>query len=332
MKNKRTIFGAIKILIIAATMVTTSTLFMCTPSSAAGGTSIEQKTQIIEEVTPKKERLLGDVNGDGFINAIDASAILRAYVDYTAGLEPFTEEEKNVADFNGDGYIDAKDASVILSAYVDYSIEPESFIEEEEKEEILKEEEQHCVGLPAEKQEVAEVAEKIFYKPNTHYIHKASCRWCNENLGSNEKLIEITDTKDIECIRCTECNPEIEIVKEYVKTAPVVTCGVSDYDIILLRKIVSSEYGADWVPVSEKAKIVASVMNMVKDPRFPNTVSGVLATACEPWGFNRYRDYYMSDSIIVAVDYYFANQNTVFANWTCNQWWGDGYQNHFKTI
>ena len=104
--------------------------------------------------------------------------------------------------------------------------------------------------------------------------------------------------------------------------------GITDYDILLLRRIVSSEYGSDWVPVEEKAKIVAGVMNMVKspDPWYPDTIEEVLAKSCEPWGFNRYKNYYMSDSIIMAVDYYFAHIDEFG---TYKSWYGDGTWNYF---
>lgn len=178
-------------------------------------------------------------------------------------------------------------------------------------------------------QSTQEVSVSIVYKPSTHYIHTSNCHWCDNSC------YEITSTEGLECRKCSECNPEIEIITPYVQ--PSVNSGVnyddlSDWDITLLRKIVSNEYDSDYVPVEEKAKIVASVMNMVKDSRWPNTVEGVLDQTCAPYGFNKYNDHYMSDSIIAAVDYYFENKDTVFADWTCNQWWGDGTWNHFKTV
>lgn len=103
--------------------------------------------------------------------------------------------------------------------------------------------------------------------------------------------------------------------------------GLTEYEVMLLRKLVSSEYGADWVPVEEKAKIVASIMNRVRNSG--SNISDVIASACEPWGFNRNYNYYMSDSIIAAVDYYFANRDTVFANWTATSWYGNGRVNTF---
>lgn len=55
---------------------------------------------------------LGDVNGDGVVNALDASDILK----YVVGLGTLTNE--SAGDFNADGKIDALDASAILKSVV----------------------------------------------------------------------------------------------------------------------------------------------------------------------------------------------------------------------
>lgn len=61
-----------------------------------------------EETAPSV--LLGDVNGDGRINARDARALLR----YLAGMEELSETGLAAADFNGDGRVNARDARAIL--------------------------------------------------------------------------------------------------------------------------------------------------------------------------------------------------------------------------
>ncbi len=55
-------------------------------------------------------RLPGDVNGDGAVNAADATRILL----YATGKIDLTEEEKAAADINGDGEVNAEDAVPIL--------------------------------------------------------------------------------------------------------------------------------------------------------------------------------------------------------------------------
>ena len=172
----------------------------------------------------------------------------------------------------------------------------------------------------------------IVYKPSTHYIHKSTCKWFDKTCK------EIENTEGLECRRCSKCKPEMEIVKEYIP--PVKTpidkqdigtsySGVTASEIILLQKLVANEYGADWVPVKEKAKIVASIMCQVKDKRFPNTVTKCIYKSCVPFGFNPNKKRTISDSVKRAVQYYFDNQNTVFKNWTANSWYGDGKYNHF---
>lgn len=172
--------------------------------------------------------------------------------------------------------------------------------------------------------------EFVVFKPNTHYIHRSTCHWAKQG-----EVIEIENTENIECRICSECKPDLTVINEYVEPISNVTPSVSEYDYTLLCKIVASEYGGT-ADTYERAKIVASVMNMVNDSRWPGTVEGVLDQTCAPWGFNKYAEYYCGGSVHYsamsdAVDYYFNNPQT-FAGWTCNQWSGDGKRNYFSTI
>ena len=196
---------------------------------------------------------------------------------------------------------------------------------------------------------------KVFiFKPETHYVHTKDCYWTECGI-----IEEITNTEDIEARLCDECCPDIEIVNlyeepeiDYTETytdyeedtdssedyytedesestyAAQGSYNISDWEYTLLCRIVSSEYGSDWVPVEEKAKIVASVMAMVYNPNYPDTIEGVLDVSCAPWGFDKYYDYYMSDSIYAAVDYYFTSG--AYDGWTCTSWSGDGTWNYFS--
>lgn len=196
---------------------------------------------------------------------------------------------------------------------------------------------------------------KVFiFKPETHYVHTKDCYWTECGI-----IEEITNTEDIEARLCDECCPDIEIVNlyeepeiDYTETytdyeedtdtseayynedesestyAAQGSYNISDWEYTLLCRIVSSEYGSDWVPVEEKAKIVASVMAMVYNPNYPDTIEEVLDMSCAPWGFDKYYDYYMSDSIYAAVDYYFTSG--AYDGWTCTSWSGDGTWNYFS--
>ena len=70
--------------------------------------------------------VMGDVNFDGKITAIDASAVLVEYTEITDGGGSFTEVQKRLGDVNKDSKITATDATAILRYYTALSsgIEP----------------------------------------------------------------------------------------------------------------------------------------------------------------------------------------------------------------
>ena len=50
---------------------------------------------------------------------------------------------------------------------------------------------------------------RYMYKPSTHYVHRATCHWVDDTC------YEIETTEGLEVRLCTECNPDIEVKKEY---------------------------------------------------------------------------------------------------------------------
>lgn len=115
-----------------------------------------------------------------------------------------------------------------------------------------------------------------------------------------------------------------------VEQQPVEASGdlpISARDYELLCKIVASEYGG-MSDVYERAKIVASVMN--QSYRTGQSVESCLYTSCVPWGFCPNNTWFCSGSVYYAdmadaVDYYFANKDTVFADWQADSWYASGY-------
>ena len=180
-----------------------------------------------------------------------------------------------------------------------------------------------AVTQPAEPQR-----EYVVFKPSTHYIHKSTCHWVDSTC------YEITDTKEIECRKCSECNPEIEIINNYVEPTPVVAnnTGITDYERQLLAEITCHEYGSNWVSTAEKAKIVAGVMNRVYSPAYPNDIYSVLMQDGQFHGsWDGGHGYWPgcitpNEDSWAAVDYYFAHQSE-FGSWT--SWSGDGQWNYF---
>ncbi|MDE6102402.1 MAG: hypothetical protein K2F73_05445, partial [Ruminococcus sp.] len=61
----------------------------------------------------------GDVNCDGFIDAVDATQILIAYSKNSTDSTSYVG--KTLGDYNGDGFVDAVDATQVLIKYAELS-------------------------------------------------------------------------------------------------------------------------------------------------------------------------------------------------------------------
>ena len=71
--------------------------------------------QTVQEIIPKLETILGDVNGDSQVTSADARLVLRVSVR----LETLTDAAAEAsADYNGDGNITSADARLILRAAI----------------------------------------------------------------------------------------------------------------------------------------------------------------------------------------------------------------------
>lgn len=104
---------------------------------------------------------------------------------------------------------------------------------------------------------------------------------------------------------------------------------ITESERILLCNLVGREYGSDYVPIPEKAKVVAVVMNRVNSPLFPNTIYEVLV---QPYQFSGYLasdeySYQVTDSVIEAVNYYFSHTEE-FGDWLYFE--GDNVWNYFS--
>lgn len=115
---------------------------------------------------------------------------------------------------------------------------------------------------------------------------------------------------------------------DYVIEEPVEYAPITEYERILLSNLVANEYGSDYVPVSEKAKVVAVVVNRVYSPEFPNSIEEVLVQPEQFSGYyvSGYEWDIVTDSVREAVDYYFAHEYE-FPNYLYFE--GDGTWNWF---
>ena len=184
--------------------------------------------------------------------------------------------------------------------------------------------------------------EYVVYKPSTHYIHTSTCRWCNS------ECYEISSTEGIEARKCSECNPDMEIITPYEEPAPAMTSTaiqVTDYEYVILCNLVAGEYGSDWVSTYDKGAVAATVIHrMWEGTRWtdgaPATIYNVIAAPYQ------YDGKYLSgsyssrvtqsckDAVTYALnnrhdyDYYCNPDGTSI--YMINSFCGDGHYNWFR--
>ena len=202
---------------------------------------------------------------------------------------------------------------------------PETMILESSFEEVTSSEETTIISnteiVEETTVETTTIPEYIVYKPGTKYVHRSTCHWFDNTC------YPITSTDGLEARKCTECNPDIEIVNTYIPPTP--TLPITEYERVLLCNLVAREYGSDYVPTAEKAKVVAVVMNRVRDSRFPNDIYSVLTQPYQFSGYVAYSSYTskVTNDVIAAVDYYFNHTNEFSTSILYFE--GDGRWNYF---
>ena len=137
-------------------------------------------------------------------------------------------------------------------------------------------------------------------------------------------------------VQIEEQPTHIEPVTESTYTQSDNNLPITDYERTLLRNVVANEYGSDThgyggAPVTpyERACVVATVMNRVNSPKFPNTIEEVLTQPSQFSGYYacNYEWNTVTDNVRAGVDYYFDHPDE-FGNWLYFE--GDGRYNYFR--
>lgn len=181
--------------------------------------------------------------------------------------------------------------------------------------------------------------EYVVYKESTKYIHRSTCRWCND------ECIEITSTAGFEARACSECKPDMEIVTPYVEPKTSTTIAVTDYEYIILCNLVAGEYGSDWVSTYDKGAVVATVIHRMQEgTRWTNgadaTIYNVIAAPYQYDGKYLANEYSsrVTQSCKDAVTYALNNMDAYdyYSNpdgtsvYMINSFYGDGRYNWFR--
>lgn len=154
---------------------------------------------------------------------------------------------------------------------------------------------------------------------------------------TSEPVTTITEAPVTTTVTVTEAPlettvPETTVILPENTNSPAIS--VTEREYIMLCNVVGHEYGADWVPVEEKALVCEVIMNRVNSPQFPNTIYGVLTQHNQFAGLEYlieldYMSHYVTQSVRDAVDMYLSDP-TQFAHGYL-YFNGDGYRNYFRT-
>lgn len=202
--------------------------------------------------------------------------------------------------------------------------DPESIVKSERHEEMVVEVEVIETEPPVI-EEPAPVEEYVVYKPSSYYIHRNTCRW------NKDDAYRIDNTEGIEARRCSECNPDMEIINEYVEPEPeYIYTPISDSDRYYLAVMVSHEC-SPRASVEHNATAVACMYNRVRDG-WASSIYDAIQTGCVPWwsggSLSSYGLYGDTDYCYAAIDYYLSHSDS----YTWQHSWeasGDGVTNYF---
>lgn len=196
--------------------------------------------------------------------------------------------------------------------------DPEPIVKEERHEELWSE--PVTEPIPVEP-----IEEYVVYKPSSYYIHRNTCHW------NSDDAYRIDNTEGIEARRCSECNPDMEIINEYVVPEPEYTyTPISDSDRYYLAVMVSHEC-SPRASVEHNATAVACMFNRVRDG-WASSIYDAIQTGCVPWwsggSLSSYGLYGDTDYCYAAIDYYLSHSDS----YTWQHSWGasgDGVTNYF---
>lgn len=123
---------------------------------------------------------------------------------------------------------------------------------------------------------------------------------------------------------------EEEVVTEpiYLKSEST-ELPITDQEFVLIANVISHEAGSSWISEYERACIVACIMDRIADPRFPNTIDGVVHQPYQMFDVPYYRIDYSGIGYEPIDNAIYAYFNGTYDCGSINSWSGDGKHNYF---
>lgn len=121
-------------------------------------------------------------------------------------------------------------------------------------------------------------------------------------------------------------------IEEETVTEPIyvsIELPITNQEFTLIANVISHEAGSSWISEYERACIVACIMNRITDPRFPNTIDGVVHQPYQMFDVPYYRIDYSGIGYEPIDNAIYAYFNGTYDCGSINSWTGDGKHNYF---
>ena len=123
--------------------------------------------------------------------------------------------------------------------------------------------------------------EYLVYKPDTHYVHRSTCKWAA--TGDVER---IENTDGIEARKCPDCNPDVDIVNEYKEPSDE-QVTVNNYSLTYLKSFSRGTFYPGIAYSSDPTNIIGGSGRTLLDET-GNTMSEIKGSLASNYIYRNY--------------------------------------------
>lgn len=145
-----------------------------------------------------------------------------------------------------------------------------------------------------------------------------------------EETTSISTTTQMTTVTQSTAPIDEEIIYEPVCTESEFSeLPITNQEFTLIANVLSHEAGSSWIGEYERTCIVACIMNRLADPRFPNTIDGVVHQPYQMFDVPYYRIDYSGIGYEPIDNAIYAYFNGAYDCGLINSWSGNGEHNLF---